>query len=56
MATSPSRVAWDSCTWIAHIQRERIFGPDGKDMRHRHRRLAGGSDADDVGGLDRVSI
>jgi predicted nucleic acid-binding protein len=30
MATSPSRVAWDSCTWIAHIQRERIFGPDGK--------------------------
>src|SRR5437868_13769431 len=30
MATSPSRVAWDSCTWIAHILRERIFGPDGK--------------------------
>ena len=30
MATSPSRVAWDSCTWIAHIQRERIFGRDGK--------------------------
>ena len=30
MATSPSRVAWDSCTWIAHIQRERILGPDGK--------------------------
>jgi predicted nucleic acid-binding protein len=30
MATSPSRIAWDSCTWIAHIQRERIFGPDGK--------------------------
>jgi predicted nucleic acid-binding protein len=30
MATSPSRVAWDSCTWIAHIQRERIFGPDRK--------------------------
>jgi hypothetical protein len=30
MATSPSRVAWDSSTWIAHIQRERIFGPDGK--------------------------
>ena len=29
MATSPSRVAWDSCTWIAHIQRERILGPDG---------------------------
>jgi len=30
MATSPSRVAWDSCTWIAYIQRERIFGQDGK--------------------------
>jgi predicted nucleic acid-binding protein len=30
MATSPSRVAWDSCTWIAHIQRERILDPDGK--------------------------
>jgi predicted nucleic acid-binding protein len=30
MAASPSRVAWDSCTWIAHIQRERILGPDGK--------------------------
>jgi len=30
MATSASRVAWDSCTWIAHIQRERILGPDGK--------------------------
>jgi hypothetical protein len=30
MATSPSRVAWDSCTWIAHIQGERILGPDGK--------------------------
>jgi predicted nucleic acid-binding protein len=30
MATSPSRVAWDSCTWIAHIQRERILGADGK--------------------------
>jgi hypothetical protein len=30
MATSPSRVAWDSCTWIAHIQLERILGADGK--------------------------
>jgi predicted nucleic acid-binding protein len=30
VATSPSRVGWDSCTWIAHIQRERILGPDGK--------------------------
>jgi len=30
MATSPSRVAWDSCTWIAHIQREKILAPDGK--------------------------
>jgi predicted nucleic acid-binding protein len=32
MAISPSRVAWDSCTWIAHIQRERILGPDGKTL------------------------
>jgi predicted nucleic acid-binding protein len=32
MAPSPSRVAWDSCTWIAYIQRERIFGPDGKTL------------------------
>ena len=30
MATSSSRVGWDSCAWIAHIQRERIPGPDGK--------------------------
>jgi hypothetical protein len=30
MATPPSQVAWDSCTWIAHIQGERILGPDGK--------------------------
>jgi predicted nucleic acid-binding protein len=30
MATSPSQVAWDSCTWIAHIQGETILGPDGK--------------------------
>jgi predicted nucleic acid-binding protein len=30
MAASPSRVAWDSCTWIAYIQRERISDPDGK--------------------------
>ena len=30
MATSPSRVAWDSSTWIEYIQRERIFGPDAK--------------------------
>jgi hypothetical protein len=30
MATSPSQVAWDSCTWIAHVQGERILGPDGK--------------------------
>jgi hypothetical protein len=30
MATSRSRVAWDSCAWIAHIQRERIFGSNGK--------------------------
>lgn len=30
MATSPSRVGWDSCAWIAHIQRERIVDLDGK--------------------------
>jgi len=24
MASSPSRVAWDSCTWIAYIQQEKI--------------------------------
>lgn len=30
MATSPKRIAWDSCTWIAHIQRERLFAADGK--------------------------
>ena len=30
MATSRSRLAWDSCSWIAHIQRERILGPDGQ--------------------------
>lgn len=30
MATSPNRVGWDACTWIAHIQRERILGADGK--------------------------
>jgi predicted nucleic acid-binding protein len=32
MATSPSRLAWDSCTWIAHIQHEKILGPDGKTL------------------------
>jgi predicted nucleic acid-binding protein len=30
MATSPKRIAWDSCSWIAHIQQERIFAADGK--------------------------
>ena len=30
MATSPSRVGWDSCTWIAHIQQERIRDPNGQ--------------------------
>ena len=30
MATSPSRVAWDSCAWLTHIQRDRILGADGK--------------------------
>jgi len=31
MAISPKRVAWDACSWIAHIQKnEKIRGPDGK--------------------------
>jgi predicted nucleic acid-binding protein len=29
MATSPKRIAWDSCTWIAHIQREKLLAADG---------------------------
>lgn len=29
MASSPKRIAWDSCAWIAHIQQERLFGSDG---------------------------
>ena len=29
MAISPKRIAWNSCTWIAHIQRERLFAADG---------------------------
>jgi predicted nucleic acid-binding protein len=28
MASSPSRVGWDSCTWIAYIQQEKIRGPN----------------------------
>jgi predicted nucleic acid-binding protein len=27
MASSPSRVGWDSCAWIAYIQREKILDP-----------------------------
>ncbi len=30
MATSPKRIAWDACSWIAHIQKEKILGADGK--------------------------
>jgi predicted nucleic acid-binding protein len=30
MASSPSRVGWDACSWIAHIQQERILGSDGE--------------------------
>lgn len=30
MASSPRRVAWDACAWIAHIQKEKILGSDGK--------------------------
>jgi hypothetical protein len=29
MADSPRRIYWDSCSWIALIQREKIRGPDG---------------------------
>lgn len=28
MASSPSRVGWDSCTWIAYIQQEKIREPN----------------------------
>jgi hypothetical protein len=28
MASSPSRVGWDSCTWIAYIQQEKIRDPN----------------------------
>jgi predicted nucleic acid-binding protein len=28
VANSPSRVAWDSCTWIAYIQQEKIHDPN----------------------------
>jgi predicted nucleic acid-binding protein len=30
MALSPSRVGWDSCSWIAFIQQERIRDPNGQ--------------------------
>ena len=30
MATSPKRTGWDSCSWIAHIQQEKLFASDGK--------------------------
>jgi predicted nucleic acid-binding protein len=32
MATSPKRIAWDSCSWISHIQQEKLFAPDGKTL------------------------
>jgi predicted nucleic acid-binding protein len=32
MASSPSRVGWDACSWIAHIQQERILGSDGETL------------------------
>jgi predicted nucleic acid-binding protein len=28
MATSPKRLAWDSCAWIAHIQEEKLPSED----------------------------
>ena len=30
MASSPSRVGWDSCTWIAYIQQEKIRDTSGQ--------------------------
>lgn len=36
MATSPSRVAWDACAWIALMQRERILA-DGVERYTRCR-------------------
>jgi predicted nucleic acid-binding protein len=30
MAIAPSRVGWDSCSWIALIQQERIRDPNGQ--------------------------
>jgi hypothetical protein len=35
MASSPRRVYWDACTWIALIQRERILDPKGKLLEDR---------------------
>jgi predicted nucleic acid-binding protein len=30
MATSPKKICWDACSWIAHIQREKITMPNGR--------------------------
>lgn len=37
MAASPSRVAWDACTWIALIQKEKIKDASGKVTEDRER-------------------
>jgi predicted nucleic acid-binding protein len=34
MASSPKRIAWDSCAWISHIQQEKVFN-DGKLVEDR---------------------
>jgi hypothetical protein len=33
MATSPRRVCWDACTWIALIQEEKIIEGGGNTPR-----------------------
>lgn len=35
MANSPKRVYWDACTWIALIQKEKIFAPNGRLTENR---------------------
>ena len=35
MASSPKRIAWDSCAWIAHIQQEKIYADDSTVVEDR---------------------
>jgi predicted nucleic acid-binding protein len=35
VASSPKRIAWDSCAWIAHIQQEKIRDGSGKIVEDR---------------------